>query len=182
MNNTNAGFTQASDESIETTREVLKTSLASIEKLTKINLEASKKFLEETTHTLQEMTGITNPKELFEKVNKLAKNTVENNMSSCRNVCGIITETQSKISKMFESSIQNAQKNMAAATEKLSKINPASSKSNFGADAMQNWINSTNQAMETLNKMAAGISEFTNKNIKSATNAASTTAKKTTKR
>src|SRR6185437_16603597 len=87
-------------------------------------------------------------KQLFEKVNKLAKNTVENNMSSCRNVCGIITETQSKISKMFESSIQNAQKNMVSATEKLSKINPTA-KSNFGADAMQNWINSTNQAMET---------------------------------
>jgi|SRR6185437_297069 len=181
MNNTNAGFTQASDESIETTREVLKTSLASIEKLTKVNLEASKKFLEETTHALKEMTGITNPKELFEKVNKLAKNTVENNMSSCRNVCGIITETQSKISKMFESSIQNAQKNMVSATEKLSKINPTA-KSNFGADAMQNWINSTNQAMETLNKMAAGISEFTNKNTKSATNAASNTAKKAAKR
>ncbi len=181
MTNTNTGFTQASDESIETTREVLKASLASIEKLTKINLDASKKFLEETTHTLREMTGITNPKELFEKVNKLATNTVENNMSSCRNVCGIITETQNKISKMFESQIHNAQKNMISATENLSKANPAS-KSNFGADAMQNWINSTNQAMETLNKMAAGISEFTNKNIKSATNAASTTTKKSAKR
>ncbi|HLX52749.1 MAG TPA: phasin family protein [Aquella sp.] len=178
---TNTQLAQASDESIETTREVLKTSLASNEKLTKLNLDASKKFLEETTRALKEMTGITNPKELFDKVNKLATNTVENNISSCRDVCGIITDTQNKISKMFESQIHNAQKNIASATEKLSKINPAA-KSNFGADAMQRWINSTNQAMDTLNKMAAQVSEFTNKNLKSATNATNSTAKKAAKR
>ncbi|MCC2625752.1 MAG: hypothetical protein K0R14_1625 [Burkholderiales bacterium] len=178
--NTNTQFAQASEESMTTAREVLKTSLASMEKLTKINLDASKKFLEETTHALKEMSSITNPNELLKKVNQLATNTVENNISNCRNVFDIITETQNKISKMFESGMHTAQKNIADATEKLSKINPAA-KSTFGTDAMQKWINSTNQAMETLNKMADSISKFANNAVNSAAKTASNTPKKETK-
>jgi phasin family protein len=178
--NTNTQFANASEESMATAREVLKTSLASMEKLTKINLAASKKFLEETTHALKEMSSITNPKDLLKKVNELATHTVETNISNCRNVCDIITETQNKIGKMFESGIHSAQKNIAEATEKLSKINPAA-KSAFGTDAMQNWINSTNQAMETLNKMAAGMSQFASTAVNSAAKTAGNTAKKATK-
>ncbi len=179
--NTNTQFAQASEESMATAREVLKTSIASMEKLTKINLDASKKFLEETTHALKEMSGITNPKDLLNKVNQLATHTVETNIVNCRNVCEIITETQNKMSKMFESGIHSAQKNIADATEKLSKMNPGA-KSAFGADAMQNWINSTNAAMETLHKMADKMSQFANNAVDSAAKTANDAAKKAAKK
>jgi phasin family protein len=173
MIKTKEHFTKASDESIETTHELLKTSLESIERLTKLNLNASRKFLEETTHALKEMTTVTNPKDLFEKVNQLAKHTVENNMSSCRDVYDVITETQTKIGKMLESHIHATQKNVATAAGNFSKLN---TKPNFASDAVNNWMNSTNQAMETLNKMASQISNFTHSNLNNMKSAAEATA------
>ena len=168
-------FAKASDESIETTHEVLKTSLESIERLTKLNLNASKKFLEETTQALKEMASITNPKDLFEKVNQLATHTVENNMSSCRDVYDIITETQTKIGKMLESHIHATQKNVANAAGNFSKLN-AGGKPNFASEAMNKWMNNANQTMETLNKMASQISTFTNNNLNNMKSAAEVTA------
>lgn len=181
-NSTNNKFAKASDESINTTREVLKTSLASIEKLTKTNLDISKKIFEETTHALKEISGVTDPKELFEKVNQLATNTVEHNLSNCRNVCEIMTETQNKINKTLASHIQNAQKNMSNITQEFSKPNSGAG-SNFGANAMQNWINTTSQAMDALNKITAGVSKFANDNLKpTAGTTASRSTRKTTKK
>ena len=151
-------FHKATDESIETTREVLKTSLASIERLTKINLDASKKFLQETTKALKEISSIKNPKDLLEKVNQLATHTVESNMSSCRDVYDVINETQTKIRKMLESHIQIAQKNMTSAAENFSKLNPAAT-STFSADAIKKWMDNANQTMDTLRKIATNTSD-----------------------
>lgn len=169
-----AQFHKTSDESIETTREVLKTSLASIEKLTKINLDASKKFLQETSKALKEMSNIKNPKDLFEKVNQLATHTVESNMSSCRDIYGVITDTQTKIKKMLESHIQTAQKNIASATENFSKLNTAG-KSGFTTDTVKKWLHSANEAMSALNKLTGKTTI-----AKSASSAARPAVKRTT--
>jgi phasin family protein len=158
MNNVKAQLSKSSEESIEATREVLKTSLASIEKLTKLNLDASKKFLAETTKALKEISGIKNPKDLFEKVNQLATHTVENNISNCRDVYDIISDTHSRIRKMVESHLQSAQKSLNSAADNFSKLNPGA-KSPFSADAIKKWFEGTNEAMETLNKITANASK-----------------------
>lgn len=184
MVNNNSRLNKTSEESITTTREVLKASLASIEKLTKVNLEASKKFLEQTAQALKEMTRITNPKELFDKVNKLASHTVESNMTNCRDVYNILSETQARISKMLESHVQTTQKKITEAAGKFSKLNP-DNKTGFSSEALKNWITSTNKAMETLSKIAAqatkvGSTAATAHNSKPAAKATAKTSVKTT--
>lgn len=152
---------KASDESIEITREVLKTSLASIEKLTQINLDASKKFLQETTNALKEISEIKNPKNLFEKVSQLATNTAQNNISNYRNIYDVMTEMQKEIQKMLESQIQIAQKNMATAAEDFSKFNPGI-KSAFSADVIKKWADSANETIAVLNNITTKKSDSKN--------------------
>lgn len=169
-------FSEAASQSVDSANEFIKTSLSSFEKITKLNIDASKKLLEETSEALKEFTEIKNPKDLFARVNSLATSSVEQNINNCRDLYEILTETQNKIGKLVEAQIQSAQQNVASAMENLSKFNP--SKSNIATESVKNWVNGTNQALETFNKVASQVTEFTNNNIKAATTATANAAKK----
>ena len=174
----NEQFAEAASQSVDTARQFMKTSLESVEKLAKLNLDVSKKLLEETTDAIKDISAVSNPKDLFEKVNQFATQSVESHLCNCRDVYEIITNAQAKMGKMFEDQLQNTQKNMANAIDGLSQFNP--SKGNFATDSMKSWINTANQAMSNMSKMAEQVTDFTNQNIKTATNATVNTAKKAT--
>ncbi|MFN7093774.1 MAG: phasin family protein, partial [Burkholderiales bacterium] len=163
MNKTTENFSEATVQTIDTAREFMQTSLESIEKMTRLNLDASKRILDETSQALKEMSSVNNPKDLLNRVNQLASSSVESNMCNCRDLYEILTEAQSKISKMFEIQIQATQKNVTSAVEGLSQLNP---KSTVASESIKNWLNGANQAMNTMNKMASQVTEFTNNNIK----------------
>jgi phasin family protein len=176
MNKTTEHFSEATVQTIDTAREFMQTSLESIEKMTRLNLDASRRILDETSQALKEMSSVNNPKDLLNRVNQLASSSVESNMCNCRDLYEILTEAQSKISKMFEIQIQATQKNVTNAVEGLSQLNP---KSTVASESIKSWLNGANQAMNTMNKMASQVTEFTNNNIKAATAATVNAAKKT---
>lgn len=181
LNKTNEQFAQTTTKNVDTAHEFIQASLDSIEKLTKLQLNASKKFLDETSEAIKAITQTNNPKDLFEKVNQLASSSVENNISNCRDVYEIMTEVQSKIGKMVETQIQATQKSMVNAVDGLSKFNPSATKSNgVASDSIKNWLNTTNQAMSAMSKVAAQVTEFTNNNIQAATKATENAVKKAT--
>src|SRR3990167_9603982 len=131
LNTNNEHFAKAANTQIDTASEFMQSSLDSIKKLTKLQLNASKKFLDETSRAIKDITKTNSPKDLFEKVNHLASSSVESNISNCRDVYEIMTEVQSKIGKLFETQIQATQQSMVSAVDGLSKFNPSTSKSNI---------------------------------------------------
>jgi phasin family protein len=174
MLKSNEQFTEAANQTVDTAREFIKTSLEGVEKLAKFNLDVSKKLLEETTDAIKDIAAVKNPKDLLDKVNTIATNSVESHLSNCRSVYEIISNAQAKMGKMFESQLQNTQQSMANAVDGISQLQ---GRGNFAADSMKSWLNTTNQAMDTMNKMAEQVTEFTNSNIKAATNATANTVK-----
>lgn len=176
-------FANATGQTLDNAREVFQTSLESIEKLAKTNLAASKKFLEETSHALKDMTSVSNPKKLFDQVNQLATHTIENNISNCKDVYEIITTTQSKIGKMLEEHMRSTREAITQAFENVSHVTGNAKSHNLGSDTLKSWMNSANQAMENMKKMASDVSAFASNNIKTATDSiktAATPAKKST--
>lgn len=180
INKNTERFTEATAQSIDNARNFMQASLESIEKITRLNLDASRKLLEETSDAIKEISTINNPKDLFDRVNKLATHSVENNLCNCRDLYEIVTETQTKIGKMLESQLQTTQQNVVNAVEGLSHLTP--SKSTAASESLKNWVIGANQAMNTMSKVAAQVTEFTNNNIKAATTATANAVKKTTKK
>ncbi|MFN8770270.1 MAG: phasin family protein [Neisseriaceae bacterium] len=175
FNANNEQLTDATNNTIDAANDFFQTSLQSIEKLTKIQLEASKKALEDASKTIKDLASATNSKDLFDKVNELATNTVENNICNCKDAYEILAETQSKLGKVFETYFYTAQQNVSNTVDNLAKFNPV--KGNFAADSLKNFVNNTNQAIESFNKAASQVAEFANNNIKAAAATASTVKK-----
>jgi hypothetical protein len=110
----------------------------------------------------------------------MATQAVEKNLASARDVYDIVSEVQSKINKVAEESVQNLQQAALTSVDGLSQYNPTGAKA--ATDSLKTWINSANQALSAMNKVAAQVTEFTNSNINAATTATVNAAKKTTKK
>lgn len=177
INQKNERLAEAASVSVDNAREFMQNSLESIEKVAKLQLDSSKKMLEETSQAIKEISSAANPKDFFSRLSQLATHSVESNISNCRDLYEIMSEVQTNLGKLIETNIQNTQQNIATAVEGLSKFNPSNANA---SDSVKNWINSANQAMSNMQKMASQVTEFTNKNIKAATTAATATAKKAT--
>lgn len=176
----NEQITAETQKAIDTAMELVTTSIHSVEKLTHIQLETSRQIMEETSKAIKELAGVTDPKEMFSRVNAMATQAVEKNLASARDVYDIVSEVQSKINKVAEESVQNLQQAALTSVDGLSQYNPSGAKA--ATDSLKTWINSANQALSAMNKVAAQVTEFTNSNINAATTATVNAAKKTTKK
>jgi phasin family protein len=167
-------------KAIDTAMDLVSASISSVEKLTHIQLEASRQILEETSKAIKDLANVSDPKEMFTRINQMATHAVEKNLASARDVYEVVNEVQSKISKVAEESMHNMQQAAISSVEGTSQFNPNGS--TFASDALKGWINNANQALAAMNKVAAQVSEFTNSNISAATKATVDAAKKTTKK
>lgn len=170
----NEQFTAETQKAIDTAMDLVSASITSVEKLTHIQLETSRQILEETSKAIKGLTSVSDPKEMFSRINAMATQAVEKNLASARDVYEVVNEVKAKISKAAEDSMHNMQQ---AAISSVEGLNPNGS--NFAADALKGWINNANQALAAMNKVAAQVSEFANNNINAATKATVEAAKKT---
>lgn len=174
-------FTEMGSQCVNTACDFAQTSLESLEKLTQLQLSNSKKILDETSKALKEVSELENPKDMFDKINHLATQAVESNIDNCRNIYEVISDAQTKFSKMLESQFQKAQANIVDSVDSLSKFSPVSTSNNVVTDSVKTWMNNTNQAMSAMSKVASQVTEFTNNNVKTATSATVSAVKKATK-
>ena len=178
FNKNNEQFTEATHNTVNVACGVFQTSLESIEKLTKIQLESSKKILDEASQTIKDISYATNPKDLFDKVNQLATNTVESNICNCRDAYEIFADTQSKLGQLFETYFQTAQQNVSNTVDAIAQFNPA--KGNFATDSLKTFVANTTQAFDAFNKASSQVAEFANSNIQAAVATTAKAVKKAT--
>jgi phasin family protein len=179
----NEQLTEALNQTVDTSREFIKISLEMAEKLAKLNLDTSKKCLEETIDAIRDLTATNNPKDLFENGNNFAANNVEKHLCHCRDAYEIITYAQSKVGEIFEKQLYRTQQFMTEAVNKLSQLNSGMGNfqdfGKFATNPVTNWMSAANHAMATMGKVAEQATEFT-KDIQAATTATINSAKKAT--
>jgi phasin family protein len=175
----NEQFAEATAKNLECANDFIKTSLESIEKLTALQLNASKKLLTETSEAIKEITRTNNPKDLFEKVNQLATSSVESNLYNCRSIYEIITEAQANAGKYVENQIHATQGNFVSAVDDLTKFN-SSAKQSAASESIKSWLDTTNQAMNAMSKVTNQFKDIANNNIEAATKATADVVKKAT--
>lgn len=169
-------FAEVTNNAIDAAYGLLQTSLNSIEKLTKIQLDASKKVLDDASQTIKDITQTSSSKSIFDKVNQLTTSTVENNVNNCRDAYEVFSEAQAQLGKVFETYFQAAGQSVSNTVDSFAKFNPA--KATFTTDSLKTFANNATQAIQSLSKVTSQVAEFANNNIKAATNATASAVKK----
>lgn len=172
----NEQLVSETQKAIDKVMDLVTASIQGVEKITHVQLETSRQILEETSKAVREFANITDPKELFARINQIAANAIERNIASARDVYSIVNEVQSKVGKVTEENMQNLQQAALSSVEGVSQYNPNGA--NFASDMIKTWFNGTAQALSATNKFAAQVSEFANNNIKAATTATANATKK----
>ncbi|RTK93992.1 MAG: phasin family protein [Neisseriaceae bacterium] len=176
MLNNNEQVKVETQKAIDKAMELVTASIHSVEKLTRIQLEASRQILEDTTKALKDIAGLSDAKEVAAKVSEMAANTVEKNIASARDVYEVISEVGAKVSKLAEENVQAAQKAALNSVDGLSKYNPSSAQA--VSEAVKSWMSNANQAMSAVSKVASQVTEYASSNLNAATNATVTAVKK----
>jgi phasin family protein len=167
-------FTEATQKNVDIIHDFMRTSLKGLEKLTKLNLDTSRKLIEKTSDSMKDISHAQNSQEILENINQFTTASIENNIAACRNVFDVCSETQAKLGQMFETHFQHAHDHFSGVIDALSP-----NKSNFAAESMKSWANNANQTMAAIQKVASQVSEFTSNN---APHASKDTKKKTAKK
>ena len=162
-------FAEATHKGVNATYDVMQASLESLEKIVRLNIDNSKKILEESSRAVKDMATVDSPKELFDKVSSLATHAAKTNACHYRDAYQVVTEIQTQMGKAIEEHIHNAQEQIAKSMESFSKFNPL--KSSMTSDTFSSWINGANQAFTAAAKVASQISEFAHKNMDAASSA-----------
>lgn len=175
-NKVNEQFAEVTHKGVNATYDVIQASLDSLEKIIKLNIETSKKILEESSRAVKDMATASSPKELFDKVSSLATHNAEVNACHYHEAFEVVTKVQTQIGKTIEEHMRDAQQQIAKSVESFGKFNPL--KSSITNDTFSSWVNGANQAFTAAAKVARQISEFTHKNM--STDATADSAKRTT--
>lgn len=180
MFNKNEQIAVEAQKAIDATLDLVTTSIQGVEKLTQIQLETSRQILEETSKAIKELSGVSDAKEMFARVNAIAVQTVEKNLASARNAYDIVSDVQAKINQVAEERIQSLQQAALTSVDGLTQLNPNGS--NFASDTLKTWINSANQAVSAMHKAAAQVTEFTHSNLNAASTVTTNSIKKSQKK
>jgi phasin family protein len=92
---------------VGTTQELANLTFAHLEKVANLNLEISKNNVKNASEALNNLTSCTNPQNLLDKVNVIAKSSVEQQMVDFRNLCDVFVDTNNKLQKLVEKSTPN---------------------------------------------------------------------------
>lgn len=163
-------------KSIDIMLDLVTTSIHGVEKLTYIQLEVARQILAETTQSFKDLSLVADSKEVMARVNTIATQAVEKNIASARDVFDVVSELHAKISQLTEGNLQHIQQSALNSVEGFAKYNPSGAE--VAGDSVKAWIQSSNQALATLNKVSAQVGQFASSNIDTVANASLKASKK----
>lgn len=139
-------------------------SIVGIEKLTHIQLEASRQIVEDTSKSVKQLANLSDPKDVMACANKIAACAVKANLASVRDACGVVNELQGKIGRVADEELHSLQEAALSSVEMTcGKLNPNGG--TLVVDALKNWFDSANKSLAAINKIARQVTELANGNL-----------------
>ena len=170
MNNPNIEqLTAAQKANAEVMMALLRTAFNGVERLTALNMAASREFFNNTVANAQQLMAAKDANAVAKLNSELAQPNVEKLMDYSRSVYEIASQTQEEVSKMFETQVAEANKTFAAALDKAAKSAPAGS--DVAVAAVKSAIAAANSAYDSVTKAAKQVAEIAEANVAAATSA-----------
>lgn len=159
----------ANKANIESLLALANTTFASVEKLATLNLNTARTLLEDSVTNTKTLMGAKDVQELVALQTSLAQPTIEKIVAYGRNVYEITASIQGEVSKLIESQVGEANKNLNAVLDKAAKSAPAGS--DVAVAAVKSAIAAASSAYDSMSKAAKQVVELTEANVAAATDA-----------
>ncbi|WP_137935704.1 phasin family protein [Chitinivorax sp. B] len=180
MFNTPEHLSEFASINTETLLRLAQLSLDSSERLTKVNLDATKHALENAAENAKALVAVKDLQEAIALRNKMAETASEQVLSYTRSVYEIASQAQSELSKLVEERLTSFNKGLVTSIDKAAKSAPA------GADvavaALKSTVAATAAAVDSMTKAAKQVADFADASVKAATTATADAVKSATKK
>jgi len=161
---------------------LLRTAFNGVERLTALNMAASREFFNNTVANTQQLLGAKDAGAVAKLNSELAKPNVDKWVDYSRSVYDLVTSMQKEVTSVMESQYSSFTKNAASAVEKA-KSAPVGG--DVFAATMQSMLTASTKAFDNMTSMAKQLSDVAEANMKAASTATgravTAAAKKTAK-
>lgn len=145
------------------------TAFDSIERLAALNLSAGRSLFEASFANYSALLGAKDVQAFVQLQQELAAPAIEKGLDYSRNVYAITTEAKDKIAKEVEIHVADTKAKVSGLVEKALESAPAGSE--VAVAAVKSAMQSANEAMGNLNKVAKQAAEVTEASVAAATEA-----------
>lgn len=178
---TNEQLSKLSLSGVESALRFAQISLDSAERLVKLNLELSKQSLEGNVKAARDLAGVSDPQEVFSRVNQIASQSVEQAVAGSRSAYEIVSQAQTELSSLVEENVDAFNKALISSVETFAKTQQTP-----GADVavvgLKNTLAAATAAVNTFTKAAQQAGQFADASFKAAGQATTEAVKASAKR
>jgi phasin family protein len=148
---------------------LMRTAFTGVERLTALNLSASREFFNNTVASTQQLMAAKDPSEVAKLNSELAKPSVEKVVDYSRNVYDLVTQMQKEITAVMEEQYNSFTKNASSA---VAKAKTAPVGGDVFAATMESMLNASTKAFDNMTSMARQMSDIAEANLQVASKAA----------
>ncbi len=171
MNNPNIEQLAAAQKAnTEVMMALLRTAFNGVERLTALNMAASRDFFNNTVATTQQLMAAKDANEVAKLNSELAKPNVEKVVDYSRSVYDLVAEMQKEITSVMEAQYSSFTQNASSVVEKATASAPVGG--DVFAATMKTMLGASTKAFDQMTSMAKQLSDIAEANMQVATKAA----------
>lgn len=153
----------AQKANIEVMTALLRTAFSGVERLTAINLAASRDFFNNTVANAQQLMAAKDASEVAKLNSAQAQPGVEKLVDYSRSVYDLVAQMQKDITAVVEAQYSSFTKNASSAVDKATASAPLGG--DVFAATMKSMLGASTKAFDSLNSMAKQLSDIAEANI-----------------
>ena len=157
---------------------LLRTAFNGVERLTALNMAASREFFNTTVASTQQLLGAKDANALTKLNSELAAPNVDKWNAYSRSVYDLVTEMQKEVTSVMESQYSTFTKNAESAVQKAKASAPVGG--DVFAATMQSMLGASTKAFDQMTSMAKQLSDIAEANLQAASNVAAPAKKSAT--
>lgn len=157
---------------------LLRTAFNGVERLTALNMAASREFFNNTVANTQQLMGAKDANAVAKLNSELAQPNVDKWMEYSRSIYDLVSEMQKEVTSVMEAQYSTFTKNAESAVAKAKASAPVGG--DVFAATMQSMLGASSKAFDQMTSMAKQLADIAEANIQSAGKAAAPAAKSAT--
>ena len=155
---------------------LLRTAFNGVERLTALNMAASREFFNNTVSNAQQMLGAKDANEAAKLSSNLAQPNVDKWVEYSRSVYDLVAAMQKEVTSVLESQYSSFTKEAESAVQKAKASAPVGG--DVFASTMQSMLGASNKAFDQMTSMAKQLSDIAEANLQAASKVAAVTPAK----
>lgn len=159
-------LTAAQKANAEVMMTLLRTAFDGVERLTALNMAASREFFNNTVANAQQLLSAKDAAAVAKLNSELAQPNVDKLVGYSRSVYDLVTEMQKEITSVMEAQYSSFAKNAASAVEKAKSSAPVGG--DVFAATMQSMLGASTKAFDQMTSMAKQLSDIAEANVQAA--------------